>query len=390
MPRQSPARAVAALALGALATLSAVAAPPPPPPDLPPAQQAAGDAAGDAALETDDQCAAGDDGCALSALQLRRARLAASASEAARGGPADGEPPLEEALLQAENDEDALVGGSPAPTNGDLTELQSAKMESMLYQIGNYTTIMEDKIQDMDEDLKSLNATLFGIKDHPVGVNGTEVDWSAHPAWWIPSLAHTTVGGEDGESSEAGEALALAEGLAGHGRRRHRRKASAQSDPGAETPTTVPLPPRLKQLRTDMADQQERIDLVGESLPILGRNMDWVAHWMGNHRRLKNGVPVLLEEDPSVKAMSSRPHRSVAVDEATQVKKHVYKSIQRAREQQGEFWKQFSSLGGRLQGLKRRVKLYLAAGLLQDTQREEVEAMAADEAIPAAVQAMAA
>jgi len=147
----------------------------------------------------------------------------------------------------------------------------------------------------------------------------------------------------------------------------------------------VPLPPRLKQLRTDMADQQERIDLVGESLPILGRNMDWVAHWMGNHRRLKNGVPVLLEEDPSVKAMSSRPHRSVAVDEATQVKKHVYKSIQKANTQQGEFWKQFGSLGTRLQGLKRRVKIYLAAsksaGLLQETQREELEAMAADEAI---------
>mmetsp|Transcript_41197 Transcript_41197/g.116557 ORF Transcript_41197/g.116557 Transcript_41197/m.116557 type:complete len:393 (+) Transcript_41197:71-1249(+) len=124
-----------------------------------------------AALDADDECAAGDEQCALNALQLRGARLAPE-----RADPSD------------DTEFEAAAAKKPKKKK-DLSPAWAEELEGKIKQLMHDVNGMEKKLLYLNMDLESTNGTLFDVPNATRGVNGTYVTWTDHSAEWYPRFS---------------------------------------------------------------------------------------------------------------------------------------------------------------------------------------------------------
>mmetsp|Transcript_102268 Transcript_102268/g.295873 ORF Transcript_102268/g.295873 Transcript_102268/m.295873 type:complete len:418 (-) Transcript_102268:132-1385(-) len=272
------------------------------------------------ALADDDQCAAGDKDCALNAVQLRGAKLE-------EGDEAD----LESAEVHPHHHHHD--GNSHKLITVDLSSAWATKLSAMIALVMKNVTLMDWKVYDMMLDVKSTNETLFKVPNRTIGVNGTEVDWTAHPVLWFPTPPAAP-------AAEGAASLLESDSSRPHHHHKH----------GAEEK----VPPRAKKVQGEMKVAQSELQRVWRAMTEFERQVNWVNNYMGFHPRHMNGRLVLEQEAAEELVEDS--------SEWSEDKKDVIlNQIESAWDQADKIWANFGKLGKEMQKLKRRVARYLVA-----------------------------
>jgi len=340
------------------------------------AQASAADAVVNSALASDDQCASGDEACALNALQLRGAR-----AEADEDVVAAAVHPHHHHHHHKDDDNEGFF----KQVETDISTEWADKLSGMIKLLVENVTVMEWKMYYLEKDVMSANATLFDIEGRKVGVNGTVVNWTAHPSTWIPTFtapakakaaaaepadaedaaaepaasepaAAEDAGAEDAASEDADAEPSLLESEHPH----HHKK-----DTGA---------PRVTKVQNEMTSAQKRLNAVWKATVDFDRDVNWMNNFMGVHRRTVHGRPVL--EQQAAERVASAEDVAWTEDK----KKIIMTQIESAWNQSYKIWPTFDRLGAKLENLKSRVARYNDADepdLLQEASSEQAE----DEAV---------
>jgi len=343
------------------------------------------------ALAEDDQCAWGDEQCALNALQTRGQRM----------------------VLQ-EGDEGGKATSGRRRSNKIQTEDLSVEWEKKLAKriadVGRNITAAEWKAYYMGLDLRSLNMSMFEIDNRTIGVNGTEVNWMRHPNWWMPfdpstnePTALTLLEEQDSASIAEEEGAGFAPprfplGSPGFSED-YPKDILVETEEASETQSTsgrrrhgdplAKVPPRTKRTQQYMTMTQGRIDRVWDAITGLTNTIDWMNNYMGSHHRLWHGKAVLLVDDVDLNSDPREMTEAEANEEETSDKRHKKKKkkkltqdfgdqtfqwgkppqepildqIKETKNQTAKLWDHFGIKARVIEALKRRVAIYRRAAM---------------------------
>eukprot|EP00932_Pfiesteria_piscicida_P007461 SRR837773.17564.p1 GENE.SRR837773.17564~~SRR837773.17564.p1 ORF type:complete len:413 (-),score=149.19 SRR837773.17564:40-1230(-) len=308
------------------------------------------------ALRVDAECGLGDGACAFNALQLRGAAI-------------EGAEAAEEAAAEEADAGESATRRRKSKTQ-DLSIAWEKKIYAWLVYIHKNVSMLDWKMYYLTMDMNSTNNTIFGtpgIKH----VNGTRVNWMNHPATWVPTFAlleeapFPSLAELRGAALlEAGEAEAVDE-VEEDGATR-RRKASMKG-----------VPPRKKKMQTMMSAEQDRINKMWKEITTAKRRLNWIGNYMGAHRRLYHGRPVLVQRAEAMAheriLESSRWSDGEDFSSTPEPQAELVEQIQSCLNQTQDLWVQLGKLGGMVEAMKHRVHRYMKGKLVNGLLQENVE-----------------
>jgi len=310
----------------AVAGLLALALAAPPAPHRSASAEARVDAADEVALLFDDQCATGDEQCALNALQIR--------TESSRP---------RKSKVQ------------------DITAKTERELLAKVALIQKNTSAMQRKLHYLKMDYRSTLGLIHNTPNRSIGVNGTEVDWADHEATWYPQFS--LLEAEDDPTEAEAEALEdlIDGGEADDMMRLKPLNSSLNSSSGhpsssrrRRTATKIAgMPPRARKVQWKLTAQQSILDKVWNSMTVFERNIHRLINYMHGH----TFVALSQYEDVEEASMGTRhPHpvqQEVVYDYAVQTEKDLLvQQIRSADRQTEDIWRHMGSLGTQVQGLK--------------------------------------
>lgn len=203
--------------------------------------------------------------------------------------------------------------------------------------------MMQWKLYYMKWDLMSLKGKVQNTPNHSIGVNGTEVDWSAHNASWVPTFALLQTRESPRFESEE-EDLDLLEEASTSSRRRH-----------GGSSLLLGVPPRTKKVAKLMTTQQAALDKVQSQLADFERDMNTLVNWMAHH-------DMALEQEEAVvsegRSQSGRRRRTTVAEtglhQPEEARKLLMEQIGAAWNQTADLWDKFKAMGEQLQDVKER------------------------------------
>jgi len=302
------------------------------------------------ALASDDQCADGEAGCALNAMQLRGALL----------GPDD--------TNHTENlDSMASRHHHHQPKQRDIDKWTGKRLKEKVGDLAKNISAMEQKLAYLAEDLESAKQRVLGIPNAPVGVNDTVVDWSKHTGDWIPTFALVE---EQATTSQDDVDLSLEDPDEDKDDEATLHQASA-------TGKTLK---RARRVKSELKVQTMRMQAVAGEMVYLKGNTSWLNEFIANRPRYLNGRLVLAETGEQ-ETSAQETSEQEASEEETATRERVSTNRRRRSEPENveqpkdprediedrleeawntadALWAKFFSIGLEAEAVKRRVVLW--------------------------------